>query len=85
MRKTITFTACIPPDGWVLDGTITGKEAKKLLLNALNSADSIKPFTPYMHHYVTEAMIRLGLLNEAEEYIKKYWGGMINLGADTFY
>ncbi len=69
----------------ILDGTVAGDKAKEILFSALNSADSIKPFTPYMHHYVTEAMIKLGLLNDAEEYIKNYWGGMVSLGADTFY
>lgn len=69
----------------VLGGVVTGKEAEEILLSVLNSADSIKPFTPYMHHYVTEALIKLGLLKEAAVYIKKYWGGMVNLGADTFY
>ena len=69
----------------VLGGTVTGKEAQELLLNVLNSADSIKPFTPYMHHYVIEAMIKLSMMKEAAEYIKEYWGGMVKLGADTFY
>lgn len=69
----------------VLGGAVTGKDAEEILLNALNSADSIKPFTPYMHHYVTESMVKLGLMKEAEEYIKRYWGGMVKLGADTFY
>ena len=69
----------------VLGGVVTGKEAEEILLGVLNSADSIKPFTPYMHHYVTEAMIKLGLLKEAAVYIKKYWGGMVKIGADTFF
>ena len=38
-----------------------------------------------MRHYVVEAMIKLGMLDEAKEYIKLIWGGMIDLGADTFY
>ena len=38
-----------------------------------------------MHHYVMEAMIKLGMKNEAIEYMKAYWGDMINLGADTFW
>ncbi len=69
----------------VLGGVVTGKNAEELLLSVLNSADSLKPFTPYMHHYVVEAMIKLGMMKEAAAYIKKYWGGMVNLGADTFY
>lgn len=71
---------------WMILGGVTeGDEAKALLLDALNSNESLKPFTPYMHHYVVEAMIELGMLDETREYIKKYWGAMVSLGADTFY
>lgn len=69
----------------ILGGVVTGKRATQILLNALNSNESVKPFTPYMHHYVLEAMIKLDLLKEAKDYIKKYWGGMVALNADTFY
>lgn len=69
----------------VLGGVVAGEAAKEIMLNALHSADSKKPFTPYMHHYVAEAMIMINLYKEASEYIKKYWGGMVELGADTFY
>ncbi len=71
---------------WMILGeVVTGEKAKEILSDALNSADSVKPFTPYMHHYVAEAMIKLDLLKEATDYIKKYWGGMVEHGADTFY
>jgi len=69
----------------VLGGVIVGENAKEILLNSLNSKDSVKPFTPYMHHYVVEALFKLNLIKEATDHIKKYWGGMIALGADTFY
>ena len=38
-----------------------------------------------MHHYVVEAMIKIGMMDEALAYIKKYWGGMVKAGADTFW
>lgn len=69
----------------ILGGVVTGKKAIQILLNALNSNESVKPFTPYMHHYVLEAMIKLGLRKEVKDYIKKYWGAMVALNADTFY
>ena len=69
----------------ILGGVLDEKEGREALLTALASSDSIKPFTPYMHHYVLEALCRLDLVKEAEEYIKHIWGGMINLGADTFF
>lgn len=69
----------------ILGGVIEGEEAGKALNDVLASEKSIKPFTPYMHHYVVEAMTELQMFDEAAAYIKNYWGGMVKLGADTFY
>lgn len=69
----------------VLGGVISGEKAERLLLDAIHCPDNVKPFTPYMHHYVVEALVQLGLKKEASEYIENYWGGMTDLGADTFY
>ena len=69
----------------VLGGVIEGERAKNVLLDVLNSTDSVKPFTPYMHHYTVEALIKAGLMKEAEEYVRNIWGGMVKLGADTFF
>ena len=69
----------------ILGGVITGDKAKKLLLSCLDNKKIKQPVTPYMRHYVIEAMMKLGLESEATEYIKKFWGGMIELGADTFW
>lgn len=69
----------------ILGGVAEGKQAEDIFHNALGSDESIKPFTPYMHHYAVEAMVKLGLTDEAEEYMRKYWGAMTKLGADTFY
>lgn len=69
----------------ILGGVIDGEEAKELLLCALESEDAKQPVTPYMQHYVVEAMLKLGMKKEATEYLKNFWGGMIELGADTFW
>lgn len=69
----------------VLGGVITGDEARRALREVIASADSLKPFTPYMHHYTVDALIKSGLLDEAESYIRNIWGGMVKLGADTFF
>lgn len=69
----------------VLGGVITGDTATRVMLNAINSEDSVKPFTPYMHHYTVEALFKLGLVKEATGYIKNIWGGMVALGTDTFF
>ncbi len=69
----------------ILGGVIDGEEAVSVLRRCLASPDALKPVTPYMHHYVVEAMMKLGMRAEAIEYIKSYWGSMIDHGADTFW
>lgn len=68
----------------ILGGALRGDSAGEALAQALSSA-KYKPFTPYMHHYVVEALIALSKYSEADGYIKNYWGGMVDMGADTFY
>ena len=69
----------------ILGGVLEGEEAKNLLLNSLNNNDFKQPVTPYMRHYVIEAMLKLNMRDDAVQYLKYFWGGMIDLGADTFW
>ena len=69
----------------VLGGVVTGNEAKSVMLDVINSEDSVKPFTPYMHHYTVEALFKAELYDEALAYIRRIWGGMVALGTDTFF
>ena len=41
--------------------------------------------TPYMNHYLVEAMMKLGKEQEAFDHIRNFWGQMVKEGADTFY
>ena len=69
----------------ILGGVIQGEEGRRVLCKSLESPDALKPVTPYMHHYVVEAMIKLDMMEEALAYIKSYWGSMIENDADTFW
>jgi alpha-L-rhamnosidase len=69
----------------VLAGVVEGELAKKVMSDVLDSEDSIKPFTPYMHHYTVEALFKAGLTERALEYIRWIWGGMVEVGTDTFF
>lgn len=69
----------------VLGGVIEGAAAVKALQLALNDPDSVKPVTPYMHHYLVEAWARIGRMDEVLSHIKEYWGAMVKYGADTFW
>ena len=68
----------------VLGGVVEGEEAKRVILDAITSRDSVKPFTPYMHHYAVEALFKAKAEREGEEYIRCIWGAMARTGADTF-
>jgi hypothetical protein len=69
----------------ILSETVTQKEGKALLLQLNKQKDVVKPGTPYMYHFMLEAMVSCGMFEEAKNLIATYWGGMINKGADTFW
>jgi hypothetical protein len=69
----------------VLGGVVEGEEAKRVMLDVIRDEASVKPFTPYMHHYAVDALFRVGAAEEAEQYIRRIWGGMVRAGADTFF
>ena len=69
----------------ILSNTVSAKEGRKLF-QQLSKQDSItKPVSPYMFHYVVEAMIQCGMTDEALQLLTDYWGGMVEKGADTFW
>ena len=41
--------------------------------------------SPYMNHHFVEALLLTGKKDQAMDYMKYYWGGMIGHGADTFW
>jgi hypothetical protein len=60
-------------------------ESANVLRSAAKAAKIVRPSTPYLYHYVVEAMVSCGLQKEADELIASYWGGMVQRGADTFW
>ncbi len=69
----------------ILGGVISGDDAYELLRSTMDNPKSIKIVTPYMNHYLVEALMKLGKDGEAMDYIKSFWGLMVEEGADTFY
>ena len=63
----------------------TRKMQSAALLNALRHPDVIQSRTPYLTHYVTEALFIAGHNSEALKMMRAYWGGMLKAGADTFW
>lgn len=69
----------------VLADVPTPEEGRRALTGVMNGAKIDKPVTPYLYHYVVEALLAVGLRDEAWRLLHSYWGGMIKKGADTFW
>ena len=69
----------------ILSGTVSPEKGKSLFRHLEKENDVVRPVSPYLCHYETEAMIQCGMYNEAKEFIREYWGGMVRKGADTFW
>lgn len=69
----------------VLAGVLSPEQARRAMSGVLRYAGAEKPVTPYMHHYVVEALLAAGLREEAMAHLHAYWGGMLKQGADTFW
>ena len=69
----------------VIADVLSPAEGARALKLALADPQAIRPVTPYLYHYVVEALIKCGSKAEARELLEKYWGAMVNAGADTFW
>ena len=68
-----------------LSDTFSRKEAQRAMRYVLENEDTCYPGSPYAYHYIIEALLHCGMETEARELMLKYWGGMIQKGADTFW
>jgi alpha-L-rhamnosidase len=69
----------------VLAGVPSAEQARRAMTGVRKHAAAEKPVTPYMHHYVVEALQAAGLRDEAYAHMQAYWGEMLKKGADTFW
>ena len=69
----------------VLAGAVSVEEGAQILdkVKELNPEKGM--VSPYMNHHYVEALLLCGKKDQAMDYMKYYWGGMINSGADTFW
>ena len=58
---------------------------RELILRTIEVNPDIRMTTPYMYHHYIDVLIRSGEKERALDEMKRYWGGMVNDGADTFW
>jgi alpha-L-rhamnosidase len=81
-RKQVSWAT----QAWMVHAGVATKEEGAAALKAVRQMpDAVRPRTPYLYHYVVDAMVECGMKEEALDLIRSYWGGMVNAGADTFW
>ena len=68
-----------------LAGVMEGREAADLLIRTKKEENICGIATPYLFHHYVQALFECGERTRAIDEIKRYWGGMIEAGADTFW
>jgi hypothetical protein len=69
----------------VIAGIMTPEEGSAAFQKLPRLRGAIRPVTPYLWHYVVEAMILCGMEREAVRLIRDYWGRMVEFDATTFW
>lgn len=68
-----------------LAGVVEGQQAADLLKRAKQMANICDMATPYLFHHYIQALLECDEKELAITEIKRYWGGMLDAGADTFW
>ena len=68
-----------------LSDIATQEQARRSLAAVMADPSAVRPVTPYARHYFAEAMVGCGLKTEALKLVRDYWGGMVRMGADTYW
>ncbi len=69
----------------VLFGAADEKQKDSILRNVIQN-DAVAPITtPYFKYYELDALAEMGELEEVYRRILEYWGGMLDMGAVTFW
>jgi alpha-L-rhamnosidase len=66
-------------------GYLTEEQKRDVAEHVLHNDDVMPITTPYMRFYEMEALCQLGEQAEVMRQMKEYWGGMLRLGATSFW
>ena len=71
---------------FVLADVLSPEENKKLMSRVIEKKFPVRDVkTPYMYHHIAEAIFHAGFADAGADFVKSYWGAMIDAGADTFW
>lgn len=70
---------------FVLADILPVETAISCLRAVAGCGEAVGMVTPYMMHHYADALFSLGQDKQALQVIRDYWGGMVSLGADTFF
>jgi len=81
-RRQVSWASQI----WMVLAEVFGPEDNaKLLRRLAEEPEAVPMTTPYMYHHYIEALIASGEPEVALKQMRRYWGGMVEDGADTFW
>lgn len=69
----------------VLAGAVDKEDGAQILEKVTDMKPEKGMVSPYMNHHYVKALLLCGKKEQALDYMKYYWGGMISHGADTFW
>lgn len=93
-RGCFTHGPAASPDAYVtryanifaiLFGCLDQEKTQRVIRSVLCNDAVYEITTPYMKFYELLAFCEAGLFQEAESYMKSYWGGMLKLGCTSFW
>lgn len=71
---------------WMVLAEVVSSEDGAEILKKVNMVNPEKSMvSPYMNHHYVEALLLCGEKEQALNFMKYYWGGMIDLGATAFW
>ena len=71
---------------WFALADVLPKEAARKALEAVaKEPEAAIMVSPYMMHHYVDALYHVGCPDQARRVMLDYWGGMVKLGADTFF
>ena len=83
--KTGTFGTRWQPNAMAVYSGVADEKQTAAIWEKVLSQPSQFMITPYYNYYVISAMAEAGHRREALDWIRKYWGGMIEEGATSFW